>query len=226
MAKRKITATEKLRKLVKQQIRRMENRGFRVSEDIKEKAKSGKYQTLKSLQKGKYKKVYESSTGEVNGKVVSGKEKRAYERKESARKAVESRRRNEREYNKQWERERRQQDAIDAAYARQFDEGQITYNNINDLIERYPGKGSKYLSNLLRSEISKYGQDKVILAMGKMPSYYTSLAQSIIFYNDGSDGIHGALVSFSNIIRGTIMNEDEAKEMGEVLDDIADYDEY
>lgn len=226
MARRKITATEKLRKLVKQQIRRMENRGFRVSEEVKEKAKSGKYQTLKSLQKGKYKKVYESSTGEVNGKVVSGKEKRAYERKESARKAVETRRRNEREYNKQWERERRQQDAIDAAYARQFDEGQITYNNITDLIDRYPGKGSKYLSNLLRSEISKYGQDKVILAMGKMPQYYTSLAQSIIFYNDGSEGIHGALVAFSNIISGTIMNEDESKELGEVLDDIADYDEY
>ena len=60
MAKRtKLTATQKLRKLVQQQVRRMEQRGYRVDTSLKEKIKTGKYQTLKSIQKNKYKKLYE-----------------------------------------------------------------------------------------------------------------------------------------------------------------------
>ena len=225
MAKRKITATAKLRKLVKQQIRRMENRGFRVSEEVKEKAKSGKYQTLKSLQKGKYKKVYESSTGEVNGKVVSGKEKRAYERKESARKAVETRRRKASERG-DWESQRRKQDAIDMSNAEAFNEGSIRYDNIIAMIDKYPTKGSKYLSDLLKSEISKYGLNNVLIALGQVDEDIVKVAQDIIYYNYSADVMHSALFMFSQIIRGSIPTEDEAKEIGEVLDDIADYDEY
>lgn len=93
MAKRtRLTATQKLRKLVQQQVRRMEQRGYRVDTSLKEKIKTGKYQTLKSIQKNKYKKLYESSSSEIEGKIVTGEQKRSYERSESAKRAAETRR--------------------------------------------------------------------------------------------------------------------------------------
>lgn len=103
MAKRtKLTATQKLRKLVKQQVRRMEQRGYRVDTSLKEKIKTGKYQTLKSIQKNKYKKLYESSSSEIEGKIVSGEQKRSYERSESAKRASLTRKlkREQREHDK------------------------------------------------------------------------------------------------------------------------------
>ena len=103
MAKRtRLTATQKLRKLVQQQVRRMEHRGYRVDTSLKEKIKTGKYQTLKSIQKNKYKKLYESSSSEIEGKIVSGEEKRSYERSESAKRSAVTRKlkREQREHDK------------------------------------------------------------------------------------------------------------------------------
>ena len=51
MAKRKLTPAQKLRSLVQQQVRRMEKRGYRIDSALKEKIKTGKYQTLKSIKK-------------------------------------------------------------------------------------------------------------------------------------------------------------------------------
>lgn len=94
MAKRKPTATQRLRKLVQQQVRRMENRGYRIDTELKEKIKTGKYQTLQSIRKNKYAKLYEGSSAEIDTNIVSGKRFRQYERKVSAEKAVETRREN------------------------------------------------------------------------------------------------------------------------------------
>ena len=103
MAKRtRLTATQKLRKLVQQQVRRMEQRGYRVDTSLKEKIKTGKYQTLKSIQKNKYKKLYESSSSEIEGKIVSGEKKLSYERSESAKRSAVTRKlkREQREHDK------------------------------------------------------------------------------------------------------------------------------
>lgn len=92
MAKRKPTATQRLRKLVQQQVRRMENRGYRIDTELKEKIKTGKYQTLQSIRKNKYAKLYEASSAEVDSNIVSGRRFRQYERKASAEKGAETRR--------------------------------------------------------------------------------------------------------------------------------------
>ena len=243
MAKRtKLTATQKLRKLVQQQVRRMEQRGYRVDTSLKEKIKTGKYQTLKSIQKNKYKKLYESSSSEIEGKIVSGEQKRSYERSESARKAAATRRSrraqqvdysgydetewteaDEHSYrDEEWERKRRERDRKERRLAELYDEGRIAYDNIYDLIGKYPTPGSKMLSNALRSEISKYGEEKVIQAMGTAPSSFIETAQMIIYYEEESSGIHSALVSFIEVITGVIVNGELAQDIGETMDEMTD----
>ena len=234
-----MTATQKLRNLVKQQVRRMENRGYRIAPEVKEKIKSGKYQALKSIQRNKYKKLYESSTSEIEGKIVGGTEKRRYERKEAARKSAQTRyinknisvvtntaSREEAEaelYDRDWERQRRKQDEQDRLNAELYAQGRIAYDSISNLIEQYPTPGSKMLANAFRSEISKYGQDKVIKAMGDAPQTFIDTAQQIIYYEDESAAIHSALVSFFEVITGTILSTEESKEMGETMDQMTDF---
>lgn len=92
MAKRKPTATQRLRKLLQQQVRRMENRGYRIDTELKEKIKTGKYQTLQSIRKNKYAKLYEGASAEIDSNIVSGKQYRQYERKVSAEKGLQTRR--------------------------------------------------------------------------------------------------------------------------------------
>lgn len=257
MAKRtKLTATQKLRKLVQQQVRRMEQRGYRVDTSLKEKIKTGKYQTLKSIQKNKYKKLYESSSSEIEGKIVSGEQKRSYERSESAKRASLTRKlkREQREHDKrvyqeaydraereggydepertevdersyreeEWERKRREQDMKERRLAELYNEGRIAYDNIYDLIGEYPTPGSKMLSNALRSEISKYGEEKVIQAMGTAPSTFIETAQMIIYYEEESSAIHSALVSFIEVITGVIVNGELAQDIGETMDEMTD----
>ena len=243
MAKRtKLTATQKLRKLVQQQVRRMEQRGYRVDTSLKEKIKTGKYQTLKSIQKNKYKKLYESSSSEIEGKIVSGEQKRSYERSESARKAAATRRSrraqqvdysgydetewteaDERSYrDEEWERKRRERDRKERRLAELYDEGRISYDNIYDLIGEYPTPGSKMLSNALRSEISKYGEEKVIQAMGTAPSSFIETAQMIIYYEEESSAIHTALVNFIEVITDVIVNGELAQDIGETMDEMTD----
>lgn len=94
MAKRKPTATQRLRKLLQQQVRRMENRGYRIKTELKEKIKNGKYQTLQSIRRNKYAKLYEGSSAEIDTDIVSGRQYREYERKVSAQKGAETRREN------------------------------------------------------------------------------------------------------------------------------------
>ena len=248
MAKRtKLTATQKLRKLVQQQVRRMERRGYRVDTSLKEKIKTGKYQTLKSIQKNKYKKLYESSSSEIEGKIVSGEKKLSYERSESAKRSAVTRKlkREQREHDKrvfqeaydraerqrrerelaeeeEWERKRREQDRKERRLAELYNEGRIAYDNIYDLIGEYPTPGSKMLSNALRSEISKYGEEKVIQAMGTAPSTFIETAQMIIYYEEESSAIHSALVSFIEVITGVIVNGELAQDIGETMDEMTD----
>ena len=275
MAKRKPTKTQQLRKLVQQQVRRMESRGYRIDDAVKEKIKSGKYQTLQSLRKNRYEKLYSSASAEIDSKIVSGTKKRSYERKEVARRSAETRRYNryvkqrereresyhdqsyydedyeqeweeqheepewteadersyrewqrrqqEREADEEWERKRRERDRKERRLAELYDEGRIAYDNIYDLIGKYPSPGSKMLSNALSSEISKYGEEKVIQAIGTAPSSFIETAQMIIYYEEESDAIHTALVNFIEVITGVIVNGELAQDIGETMDEMTDF---
>lgn len=112
MAKRKQTKTDKLRKLVQQQVRRMEKRGYIIDDETKAKIRSGKYQTLNSLRKNKYEKLYQQSRAVdvETGEIFTATEFRKQERKEAHRKSVKTRLFNKaREENRQYIEERKKE---------------------------------------------------------------------------------------------------------------------
>lgn len=251
MAKRKLTATQKLRGLVQQQIRRMEKRGYRVDSAFKEKVKTGKYQTLKSIQKDKYKKLYEASTAESDGKIISGRRKRLIERKEAAEKAVQTRQRKPKASDVVWKEApsleeledqlydktvgslsdkqfedwiRNQKDARDLMTVGDIREGELMLDNIDELIKRFDTRtGGKILQKALAKEIEKYGRNKVAEAMANAPGDVIAEAQNIVFYSGDKEANHKALVNFFDSIIGEVRTLSADKALGEALDRMTDF---
>lgn len=246
---RKLTPTQRLRSNVKRQISRMEKRGYRISDEIKEQVKTGKYQTLKSLQRQGYSKLYEQATAiSERGKIVSGKEFRREERKESARKAARTRREKrsldkfierqreeyydnieEENFNKvweqnEWEKARREKDAIDMANAQLYQEGERVYDELVRLIDQYPTAGAQSLKDSLANEIRKYGKDNVLKSIGMAPQEVIRRATEIVYYEENATAIHGAFLDLYEIISGTAPTDEEAKELGDTLDEMTDFD--
>ena len=243
MAKRKPTATQRLRKLLQQQVRRMVNRGYRINPELKEKIKNGKYQTLQSIRRNKYAKLYEGSSAEIDTDIVSGRQYRQYERKVSAQKGAETRRENikrkraERKareatdrtiddtsgYNEtEWEETRAKQDEIDMTYANAIDEGKVMYRNILDLMEKFHREGRNLIYQGLESEIRQYGIDMVMAGMASAPMDVVQEAQNIIFYTGDKESTHRALVNFFDSITGTIRTFQDSMGIGEVMDQMTD----
>lgn len=279
MAKRKQTKTDKLRKNLQQQVRRMEKRGYIIDDETKAKIKSGKYQTLNALSKNRYEKLYKQSRAvdKETGEIFTANEWRKVERKASARKAAATRQFNkavkenrqyidqkkeqiereavsqvEREQDepdvretesypdeeyaeepseeaydwsiRQWEESRREQDIKDKEQAQEIDAGEVIYNQVNDLIKAYPTPGSKFLDKALAKEIAKYGRDAVLQGMANAPELVISAAQDILYYEESADAIHTAFIRFFETIIGTTI-EDYAEELGEIMDEMTDYEE-
>ena len=240
MAKRRPTATQQLRKLVQQQVRRMEKRGYRIDTELKEKIKTGKYQTLKSIRKNKYAKLYENATAEIDSKIVTGRKYRQYERKVSAEKAVETRRINEdrRRVERQakeaaevqseidkWAEERRKQDEQDCQLAESIDQGRVMYENITNLIDKFPRAGSDILQQALAYEINKYGLDLVMAGMAQTPINVVEEAQKIVHYNGEKESIHRAITNLFDSITGTIRSIQDSMAIGEAMDRMTDMSE-
>lgn len=204
---RKLTKTQRLRRNVKRTIKSLEKRGYYVPPEIKEKVATGKYQTLASIHRNKYAKLYRESTAEIDGEIVSGEIARV----EELRRVI---------LDKEWQRRRAEQDRIDREAARLYQEGEITMQNVEALISQYPTKGALLLNRMLNSEIRKYGRDKVMMALAQSPDTAVAYAQTIAFYEDSADGMHTALQEFAGLITGTIQDADEAREMGEVMDEL------
>ena len=251
MAKRKLTATQKLRRLVQQQIRRMEKRGYRVDSALKEKVKTGKYQALKSIRKDKYKKLYEASTAESEGKIVSGRRKRLIERKEAAEKAVRTSQRKHRPSDVFWKEApsleeledqlydktvgslsdkqfedwiRNQKDARDLMTIGDIREGELMLDNIDELIKRFDTRaGGKLLQKALAKEIEKYGRNKVAEAMANAPGDVIAEAQNIVFYSGDKEANHKALVNFFDSIIGEVRTLSADKALGDALDRMTDF---
>lgn len=228
------TATQYLRGLVNRQVKRMERRGYTISDDVKDLIKNAKYQTLKSLQRDRYRKLYEKSTATTDtGEEVSGTRRRIQERRESVRKAQETRRRNieykEQERDRRWEEERRRKDEEDRQRAWQVNEGELIYEKVINMYEKYPTNNAMKLREMLIREISKYGYNHVMMSLANAPAEAIAHAETIIYTISGKDTaqvIHAAFVDFANIIRGTKATTEEAKEMGDAMDEMTDFETF
>lgn len=204
---RKLTKTQRLRRHVQRTIKSLENRGYYVPPEIKEKVATGKYQTLESIHRNKYAKLYRESTAEIDGEIVSGEIARVEERR---RRLVDA----------DWERRRAEQDRIDMEKAKLLQEGEIVMYNVEALIAQYPTNGAKFLSKMLAYEIGKYGRDNVEMALASAPEASISYAKTIVYYENSKDVMHSALQEFADMIRGTIPTAEESREIGEVMDEL------
>lgn len=123
-----------------------------------------------------------------------------------------------------WIRKRREQDIADREYAKEIEAGELIYKQVNDLISAYPTQGSKFLDKALAKEIAKYGRDAVLQGMANAPEAVVSAAQDILYYEEGAEAIHTAFIRFFESIMGTKIG-DYAQELGDVMDEMSDYDE-
>lgn len=123
-----------------------------------------------------------------------------------------------------WIRKRREQDIADREYAKEIEAGELIYKQVNDLISAYPTQGSKFLDKALAKEIAKYGRDAVLQGMANAPELVISAAQDILYYEEGAEAIHTAFIRFFESIMGTKIG-DYAQELGDVMDEMSDYDE-
>lgn len=233
MAK-KLTATQKLRRNVLQQVRRLEKRGYGIDADLKEKLKSANYSRLKSYQRSGYKRLYSETTAEEEGKIVSGTEKRHAEASRSAIKSAQTRKakanlekakERSQDDTAKWEQQRRLQDAIDRRNAEMFEEGSIAYENVLQTINEYPTKGSLILKQELDRQVAKYGRDNVVASMSHAPDTFIQSAQEIVFYEKSSEEIHRAVHDFAMLLLGYIPSAEESKEIGNMLDDMTDFED-
>lgn len=113
---------------------------------------------------------------------------------------------------------RAEQDMVDKERAERVQLGDILYSEVEALINAYPTPGSEYLTNLLKSEIGRYGKKAVLYSLASAPDFIVELARTICYYEDNGEAVHRALENFSHAIRGALPSEEEARELGAVMD--------
>lgn len=201
MSKRKFTPKkQKELKRIRQFIKRAEKRGYKFDAGFVSDLEG---KTTRALQQLNARKLYEQAIYITNSGEYTGLQGRYIEREQAAQKARLTRRKKQ-------------------AGGTIPDVNDIVYQNVVRMIYDYPSSdGSKYLQNLLNSEIRKYGYDPVCNAMAAAPEEIIKLAQEIIYYELTSEQIHAALVEFSNLIRsGVIITKEESKEQNDVSESI------
>ena len=230
--------TEKRRKQLKrirQFISRAEKRGYRFPTGFRESLTELSTQKLKTFTPEKLYTQFATAILEKTGEVVAGIERRAEERSEAAIKAA--RTRIEGKFAKSIEGQLLQQQ-IDALAVEEYDEdpsiydvewarnnfiseGRVIYENILNLIESYPSRGSEELRKALNEEINTYGFDRVCASLALAPQQAIQAAQEIIYYPTGgttSAEAHRAFIKLGDIIKGTVRSEQDARSIGDVLD--------
>lgn len=192
-AKRKkaLTKTQKLRRNVQATIRRAEKKGIRFSDSFKALISTAKYQTLHSLQRNKYAKLYAQGTAlSPTGEVISGTQARVILRREAAKRAAETRRINKllkdttsegasepyhekEKFNNEKgfeEQERKRREFFEKQKSnKQFQEdlkiGNIAYQNVRDIIKEFENTGAgnfgKYFTAMLDYYMDKYPEDVI-----------------------------------------------------------------
>lgn len=205
-------AYEKELNRIKRFIRSAEKRGYRFDKSIiPERPKRYTKKQVENLKELTATKLYHKATylDPVTGKVVGGLRGRKLERQAAAKKGQETKRRKAR-----------------AAQPRRVaNASTIVLNNVRSLINEYPTAGAMYLEKILNREIANYGESAVARALMEAPEDMVALAQEIVFYISDSASIQRALLSFHEIITGTIPTEEELSDIVEVAETMEEYDD-
>lgn len=203
-------------------IKNAEKRGYRFDEKaIPQQVKRPTKASIERLKKITPPDLYAKSTAlSENGKIISGTEKRKEEKRISAEKGWESRRRkqDELEYRKIWETRNQ---------TNPFDMGQIVYRKIKSLISDFwedKGKGARLLKDELDMQIKSYGFNAVMYSISQAPSDVLELSEKVAKYKSGSPQSVNALTNLSNLITGEVPSTEKLKELEDVWS--ADYEAF
>lgn len=110
-----------------------------------------------------------------------------------------------------------------------FTEMDIVLNNMERELDSWETAGALYLNRLLDSEYSKYGRVNVVEAMTQMPPEMIEQIQNVKHYFSDSaepgsgSNTHNILKNFAEAIKGYVLSKNEAKELGNVMDDMGEY---
>lgn len=209
-------AYEKELNRIKRFIRSAEKRGYRFDKSIiPVRPKRYTKKQVENLKELTATKLYHKATylDPVTGKVVGGLRGRKIERQAAAKKGQETR-------------HRRLMQRREAGSGRRVaNASTIVLNNVRSLIDEYPTAGAMYLERILNREIANYGESAVARALMEAPEDMVALAQEIVFYISDSASIQRALLSFHEIITGTIPTEEELADIVEVAETMEEYDD-
>lgn len=86
-------------------------------------------------------------------------------------------------------------------------------------------KAAEHLNDVLESEISQYGYDKVMESIGSAPEEVTAMAEIAIRYRPGDTRHDSAIRELMTIIRGALPTAEELRDLQDKIDEDA-YMEY
>ena len=231
----KMSAKTRNLRRIRQQIRRMEKRGYVFDDEFKNSLKDRSARSLAQIKtEGLYKrskiKVPDLETGEV--KVVAGTKGRAFERSQAARKSAETRRR-QREYEEIPDISDEVIENLDALLFKlgqpvsqmaEADDGHLFPKS--SALRNYSNGAKNTLQRMLQEEIQKLnaeGEDgkKLIAQRIYEMSDVIEEVLGVIEYSAYAGAIQTAVITFANVIRSTArpMSNDSVLELSDFLEE-------
>lgn len=208
MAKKRLSVTEKLRRTVTREYKSLQGRKYNVDENIFEKIKTAKWQTLKKLQRERYKNV---TYGEGENK-MSGEERLKQERSEAAKKGAETR-------------QKKKQGKPEPDYPQL---GVIIYNRIVQIANSAGTMGARILGEVMAREIAQHDAKSLFQSLADAPETAVQLATDIASYESSdfrTNRAQPALARLVDLMRGTTRSAEDAKDIGEYMEGEEDYGE-
>lgn len=216
---------------IKQFISRAEKRDYRFSDDVipqkPQKIGSRSVQKLKHITP---KELYKKATALTEtGDIVSGTQKRLEERRISAQKSAETRRRNLEKLSKpstvDFETKQRHIDEQnleklrEEEYSKQFTEGEIVYRGILNMIEiSGMTRSSDHLKRTLQDIISSQGREETLRRIGQNKEEVTALCQYALMYDINNEGHRSAIRNLEMMLRGRPLTLEEARNIEDIMD--------
>lgn len=106
-------------------------------------------------------------------------------------------------------------------------QSELMMYRIQNMIDKYPYRSAEYLNNILKSDINRYGRDAVMDALEAIPSSEIDRVDTILYYpgTRSRSDTHNDLRTFAEILKGYIPDEAESKEIADIMDADAGWDD-
>lgn len=104
-------------------------------------------------------------------------------------------------------------------------ESELIFNRITGMINDVKSRGSNMLSNLLASQIKKYGRYAVTSALESLPTEYIESMESLIKYGDDKQQNSLTIKHIAEAIKSEILSDAERMEIANTTDSEEDYGE-